>query len=117
MLNSFNMQGLLEQTLKQSQQDFESSREQIAKARERILAKDTEGNLPEEYQSQINEIVAILTQNVDLIEPVGLFATAQMIQKQEVHSILSKHPDLRFEMAQFLKQKAGERETSNEAAQ
>lgn len=113
----FNMEELQQQMVNMCKSTLEDLRKgqqqqqaQILERQRQIMQrkKGADKLTPEQVQKW-KEIEAVIMQNPEFIEPLGLSLAGLIRNKSEVKSIIDEFPDMRFAMAEFLRQEAAKR--------
>lgn len=99
-------------------QDNQRQRQQQINERHKQLIDRRKGtaNLSGEQLQQWKEIEAAVMANPEFIEPLGLSLAGLIRNKHEVKSIIDEFPDMRFAMANFLREEAAKRRAAGQAS-
>lgn len=113
----FNMENLEKQMVEMCKTTLEDMRknQQVQQtqlqARQQQLLNRKKGtaNLTPEQIQQWKELEAMIMANPEFIVPLGLTVAGLVRSKQDTRNIIEEFPDLRFEMVNFLREKAEKR--------
>lgn len=103
-----SIQKMLKQQFEQSMQllreSQDSNQRQSKELRDRIIHKHS-SKLDPDGQRKLGDIVKTLTQNPDLIDPVGLFMGTLVVKSRENKKLVSENPELILELNRFLRER------------
>ena len=111
------MVAMMKSTLADLQKSQRDRQAQITDRHKQVVdrKKGTAKLSPEQLQ-QWKQIEAAVMANPEFIEPIGLSLAGLIRNQNEVSSIIKEFPDMRFAMAQFLREEAARRREASQAA-